>query len=116
MRGSEIVNSVNAQRRPDQHFIRVWRKEEDFLDYDLIERFMEQVQSGHEFGGFDLLTMEEMQEQVERVCGKRFAVTQKTGDKLIEWIRDDGSRNVCPFTPRSLMDILDSETRGTVID
>ncbi len=116
MRGSEIVNSVNAQRRPDQHFIRVWRKEEDFLDYDLIERFLAQVESGHEFGGFDLLTMTEMREQVERVCGRRFAVTQKTGEELVEWVRDDGSRQVCPLTPRTLIDILDSETRGTVID
>ena len=116
MRGSEIVSTVNSQRRTDQHFIKVWRKEEDFLDYDLIERFLEQVQIGQEFGGFDLLTMDEMQAQVERVCGRRFAVTQKSGDMLIEWERSDGTIRVCPYTPHSLMDILDSETSGTVID
>ncbi len=116
MRGTEIVAQVKAQRQPDQHFIRVWRREEDFLDYDLIERFLAQVASGHEFGGYDLLTMEEMLAQVERMCGRRVTVTQRTGEKLVEWQRGDGSRQVCPFTPHTLMTILDSETRGTVID
>lgn len=116
MRSSEIVRCVREQRQEDQHFIRVWRNEEDFLDYDLIDRFVDQATAGQEFGGFDLLTMEEMQEQVERVCGKRFVVTQKSGEKLVEWVREDGSSRVCPYTPRTLMDILDCETRGTIID
>ena len=36
MRGREIVAALN-ERRTEQHcFVKWWRKEEDFLDYDLI--------------------------------------------------------------------------------
>jgi hypothetical protein len=116
MRGTEIVKAVREQKRSDQQFIRLWRKEEDFLDYDLIERFMDNAGSDQEFGGFDLLTMDEMLPQVEKVCGKRFAITQKSGEKLIEWERKSGGQRVCPYTPRTVIDILDSETRGTIVD
>ncbi|GFE59178.1 hypothetical protein [Geobacter sp. AOG1] len=115
MTTTEIAKNIRNERTSDTQFISWWRKEEDFLDYDLIDRFLENAGQNREVGGYELLTTEQMWERLEGVCGKRIMKTQKSGEPLIEWDTKGGVRT-CPYTPKSMIEIFDVETRGNVVD
>jgi hypothetical protein len=107
-------------RRTDSHrFVRWWRKENDFLDYDLIDRFVANGSLDEEIGGIDLLTMDDMWHIVKKVGGTRVKLLhEKIGDR-IEWVHrgKDGLRtDTCAYTPETLITILDVETHGNPVD
>ena len=119
MRGSEILSALDGRRTDEHRFVKWWRKENDFLDYDLIDRFVDNIELSEEIGGFDLLTMEDMWEEVKQVGGTRVnLVHDNTGDR-IKWVHKGKSgahTNLCDFTPESVMQIFDVETRGNPVD
>ena len=115
MTSIEIAKQIREQRTSDMQFICWWRKEEDFLDYELIDRFLESSGQNQEVGGYELLTTEQMWERLEKVCGKRVMKTQKSGEALIEWNGERGFKT-CAFTPQSIIEIFDIETRDNPVD
>ena len=115
MRGSEVIASLKDRRTEKHCFVKWWRKEEDFLDYDLIDRFVENTKGSEEIGGIDLLTMDDMWNEVRRIGGTRVTLT---GDN-VEWThkgKTGVSKNVCAFTPETLLQIYDVETKGNAVD
>ena len=119
MKGKEILKTLDERRTDNHCFVKWWRKENDFLDYDLVDRFINNTSSGVEIGGIDLLTMDDMWNEVKRVGGPRVKlVHDRSGDK-IEWVvkGKKGTRTkVCKYTPQSLMTIFDIETGGNPVD
>ncbi len=119
MRGREIIATLNERKSDEHRFVKWWRKEEDFLDYDLLDRFVENTGGTDEIGGIDLLTMDDMWNEVRRIGGSRVKlVHDPSGDKVM-WSHKGktGVRtNVCTFTPETLMEIYDVETRGNPVD
>ncbi|ACM22073.1 hypothetical protein Geob_3735 [Geotalea daltonii FRC-32] len=115
MTGLEAVKAVKERRTEKDRFVRWWRKEEDFLDYDLIERFEAESSGTEEIGGLDLLSMEDMWSVVKKVGGTRVNLVHDTGGDRIKWAHK-GKEDVCSFTPENLLTILDAETRGNPVD
>ena len=119
MRGREILKTLDERRTDKHRFVRWWRKEEDFLDYDLIDRFVANSSENEEIGGIDLLTLDDMWEVVKRVGGTRIKlVHDRTGEK-VEWVHkgEGGMRaDVCTYSPENLMTIFDVETHGNPVD
>jgi hypothetical protein len=119
MRGHEAIITLN-ERRTDSHcFVKWWRKEEDFLDYDLIDRFVENTRGTEEIGGLELLTMNDMWKEVRRVSGDRVKLVHESGGDKVEWSHKGkhGLRNNrCAYTPETLLQIFDVETRGNAVD
>lgn len=114
MTGREAVRAVK-ERRTDQHrFVRWWRKENDFLDYDLIDRF-ETGSADEEIAGVDLLTMDEMWSLVKKIGGSRVNLVHDAGGDRIKWAHK-GKEDVCGYTPENLLTIFDVETRGNPVD
>lgn len=119
MRGHDVIKTLNEQRTEKFCFVKWWRKEEDFLDVDLIDRFVENTKGTEEFGGIDLLTMDDMLNEVKRISGARVTLQHDTNGDRVEWVHKGktGLRtNVCAFTPETLMQIYDVETRGNPVD
>ncbi len=119
MRGREIVATLNGRRTEEHRFVKWWRKEEDFLDYDLIDRFVENIKGTDEIGGVDLLTMDDMWDEVRRVSGTRVTLLHDNNGDKVQWVHKGkaGQRtNVCAFTPETLMEIYDVETKGNPVD
>lgn len=119
VRGREIITALKERRNEEHCFVKWWRKEEDFLDYDLIDRFVENTGGSDEIGGIDLLTMNDMWDEVKRVGGSRVKLLQSKEGDTVEWVHSGktGLRtNVCAFTPETLMEIYDVETRGNPVD
>lgn len=115
MTGLEAVKAVKERRTEKDRFVRWWRKEEDFLDYDLIDRFEAESSGSEEIGGLDLLSMEDMWSVVKKVGGTRVNLVHDTGGDRIKWAHKD-KEDVCSFTPENLLTILDAETRGNPVD
>lgn len=118
MRGNEIYKALEDRKRGEHRFVKWWRKENDFLDYDLVDRFVDNFRGSDEIDGFDLLTMDDMWKEVERVCGRRITLRHETNADLVEWVH--GSSNgthteVCIFSPETVMHIYDVETRGNPV-
>jgi hypothetical protein len=119
MRIMEIERTLKERMSPDHRFIKWWRKENDFLDYDLLDRFMDNLSSGEEIGGIDLLTMDDMWHEVKRVGGTRVKLIHKKSGDTVEWAHKGKAgvrKEVCVFTPETLMTIYDVETRGNPVD
>lgn len=116
MTGKEVLAQINATRTADRPFVRWWRKEEDWLDFDVIDTFIENTRDDEEIGGFELIGMEEMWEQLQKVAPGRVAKTQKGGEPLIAWQKKSGGELQCPYTPRSVVAIFDAETKGNYVD
>ncbi len=119
MRGAEIISALDKRRSDEHCFVKWWRKENDFLDYDLVDRFVDNAGLSEEIAGFDLLTLDEMWAEVKLVGGTRVnLVHEKNGDR-IEWVRKVKSglqSEVCIYAPETVMHIFDVETRGNPVD
>lgn len=119
MKGREAVNAIKERRTGEHRFVRWWRKEEDFLDYDLIDRFIANSSDNEEIGGIDLLSMDDMWNVVKKVGGERVTVVHDARGDRVEWLHGgkEGLRtDSCGFTAESLMTIFDVETRGNPVD
>lgn len=120
MTGTELLKQLDQQRKNSHQFVKWWRKENDFVDIELLDSFSETVKAGDQFEGFELLNMEQLWEIVRRLCGERVIRTKKEGEEIIQWERlgrHGEKRSIsCSFAPEFLLQIFDVETRGNFVD
>ena len=116
MTGREVLAQIREGRKADQQFIRWWRKEEDWLDFDIIDTFVDNTGDSEEIGGFDLIGMEEMWDYLQKVAPGRVEKTQRAGNELVSWRKKSGEAHECPYIPESLIAIFDAETKGSYVD
>lgn len=121
MKGSEVVERIRLERSPDKQFIKWWRREEDWLDYDLIDRFLENASPDEEIGGFELVGMEDVWERITHVTGPRVRREKHGATDVVVWKRKSEETEAekeytCIYMPDSLIKILDVETRGNLVD
>ena len=113
----EVQKAVREERRAEHQFIKWWRKEEDFLDFDLLDRFLANAKDDQEIGGFDLVDMKEMWDYLERVAGDKVQRVMKEGVDTLLWMSEDKSvTKELPFTAESLIQVFDEETDSSFID
>jgi DNA-binding transcriptional regulator PaaX len=116
MNGQQIAEEIERTRRDEDHFIRWWRKENDFVDYELIDRFLDNAQEEDEFAGYELVDLETMWETLTQKVPDRVRREKSKGGEMIYWQRPGKEDQSCPFSPESIMTIFDVETRGNVIE
>lgn len=118
MKEQEAAQRIRQMRTDRHQFVKWWRREEDFLDYELIDHFVGSVAENREIEGFQLLTMDEMWHELHRIGAQVEKRSGPGGDKL-EWVHKgrSGMRTMtCDYTPQSLLAIFDVETRGNPVD
>jgi hypothetical protein len=116
MNKSEILKKVSEQLSGRHQFIKWWRKENDFSDYDLVDRFLGELSPNDEIDGVSLLTMEEMWDEVKKLCGDNVRLINEDNRKIIGWLHkgEDGKlkSHSCDYLPENLLQIFDTESRG----
>jgi hypothetical protein len=115
----EILQFLKEQRKENHRFVKWWRKENDFSDYDLIERFVDHFSPEEDLAGIELLTMAEMWGEIQRIAGSRVKLVPGISGESVEWVHHGktGTKSqVCGYTPETLMTIFDVETKGNPID
>lgn len=123
MKGYELVKQIDNEKgaHPDRVFIKWWRKEEDFIDFDLVAHFLQNMNYGTEIGGFELINQEEMWRTLESRCEGRVHKEQRDGDWVLRWTPPEGAeveekQAEYPYTPEALLKILDVETDYNYVD
>ena len=123
MVGYELVKEVEKERNahPDRIFIKWWRNEEDYIDFDLVSRFLENLNPSSDITGFDLINQDQMWKVVEGRAQGRLTKVERDGQWLLMWSPPKGAEveitcTECPYTPETLLKILDAETNGNYVD
>ncbi|MCM0080924.1 hypothetical protein L4X63_04910 [Geomonas sp. Red32] len=124
MQGYELAKSVRTERSkyPDKIFIKWWRNEEDWIDFDLVARFLDTVDFGTDISGFSLIDQEEMWQVIEeRAKGRATRVDRGDGNYVILYSPPEKAEMVerlpeYPYTPETLVKILDAETDFNYVD
>jgi hypothetical protein len=119
MTGYELLKEIRHVQSLERCFIKWWRKENDFVDYELLDTFLANLKLEHEFSGFELLTLEQMWLELHRRAPHRVALGQRRGEPVIRWqhMAADGTmhEDVYPFDAPSLMGVFEGETRGDTL-
>ena len=117
MTSYELKKAIKEQLRPEHLFIKVWRKEEDFIDFDLLERFLANLRDDQLIDGFELVTTDEMWDYVRRVAGSKVSRDVKEGKDVLLWSDEEALvTKEMPFNPESLITIFDAETDDSYVD
>jgi hypothetical protein len=123
MQGYELVKRIEKERSAhlDRIFIKWWRNEEDYLDFDLVARFLENLDYSNEIAGFELIGQDEMWQTVESRCKGRLTKVQRDGCWVLLWTPPEGAEveerlPEYPYTPEMLLKILDAETNYNYVD
>lgn len=117
MEKSEMMEQIRRMRQPEHRFIKWWRREHDFLNYDLIEKFLGEIdQRGVDMiENFELLATDQMWRELEQRASGHVQLEHRTHGDVIVWEHDD-TEEVRPYNPETIMSIFDVETRSNVID
>lgn len=119
MTGYELKKILNNQESRDRCFIKWWRKENDFADYELVDKFLEHLSPESQFEGYELLDMDEMLEELKRYASDRVWMEEHQHRPFLRWrhpdrkgeLRDDTYR----YSAEVLMALFDQETRGDTL-
>lgn len=113
MRGNDAVEQVKALRTGEQSFVKWWRKDNDFVDFQLIDTFLDHVKADDVIDGFELLDMERMWDVLHNLNPDTLVRGRKNGEEIItwRWVDRDGNEKttIYPFTPEALMTLIDTE-------
>lgn len=119
MNNREIINALEQAQEQGKEFIRWYRKENDFVDFELIERFITTEQT-LEFEGYELLTKEEMWDVLKRWQPEGLNHIELTAGETIAWQYQDenGREHVyeCPYNAHNMMVIFDKLSKGDTIE
>ncbi|HJV34905.1 hypothetical protein [Geomonas sp.] len=124
MQGYELIKKIEMEKskHPERVFIKWWRKEEDWLDFDLASRFVETLDYSAKIDGFDLLDINQMWRILEQRCNGRVTKVQKDdGSYVLMYTPPKGAEMEermpeYPYSPETLLMILDAETDNNFVD
>ena len=120
MKASEIIMELRNNKVNERSFIKWWRKENDFVDYELVETFMATTQPNQEFAGYETLDLQGMWETLKSATPEHVTREKRGQREVIVWRHQSGDgtekTEICNFTPQNVLTIFDVETRGDVID
>ena len=119
MTGYELRKSLESKAADDCCFIKWWRKENDFADYELISDFLEHLHPENEFEGFALMNMDDMYNELKRYAADRVWLEKHKSEKLLHWQHrgsDGQSReDTYRYSPEVLMALFERETHGDTL-
>ena len=123
MQGYELVKEIEKERsaHADRIFIKWWRKEEDYIDFDLVARFLETLDYSSDIAGFELIDQDAMWQTLASRTNGRVTKVQRDGRWMLLWtppvgVETDITCTECPYTPEMLLKILDAETNDNFVD
>ena len=116
MQSHQIINELEQGKKQGKEFIKWWRGGGGSIDYELVDRYVEMIDTKHEIGDFELLDKDEMWEILKRWNPSGLHRLHSSKGEQIEWQHKgkDGQKHsyTCPYTARAIMSIFDVETQG----
>lgn len=113
----KLLKQIDHRRQPEHRFIKWWRREHDFLNYDLIDTFLGDIDQ-HAIDmleDFELLAEEQMWRELAQRAPGHVHRERRTHGEVIVW-KHDQEEEVLPYTPETMLSILDAETESNIVD
>jgi hypothetical protein len=118
MLSRQIINELEQAKQQGKEFIKWWRRENDFVDYETIDHYVE-TPGQTEIENFELLDRDQMWDVLKTWKSSGLRRTKSLTGGMIEWQHTgkDGQAHTytCPYNAESIMSIFDVETRGNTI-
>ena len=118
MQSHQIAGELEQSKSQGKEFIKWWRKENDFVDFELIDRFLAREDS-FEIENFELMDKDEMTKVLKTWKSSGLEIKKSSKGETIEWQHKDkyGHQHTytCPNTAHNIMSIFDAETRGDTL-
>lgn len=115
----QIAEAIEQGQKEGKEFIKWWRKENDFADFELIDSYLQNSDAQADFENFELLDKDEMWEILKERCSGELYHRVATKSDTIEWQHADQEgvmqTYVCPYNAHSIMSIFDAETKGDTL-
>lgn len=119
MRRGDILNQLELGQEQGKEFIKWWRKEDDFVDFELIEQFVN-TEDTFDFENYELLDKSDMLNELKRWQPDELELVVSDDGEVIKWKHKskDGQWKsfTCPFDAASVMSIFDTVTRGDTVE
>ena len=119
MEEGRFLKEIEQGKSQGKEFIKWWRIENDFVDFELIDHYLQAEDARHDFENFDLLDKDEMWEELKARSPDKLYHRVATKSDTIEWHHrgKDGEMHtyVCPYNAHSIMAIFNSETRHNTL-
>ena len=119
MEEGRFLKEIEQGKSQGKEFIKWWHIENDFVDFELIDHYLQAEDARHDFENFDLLDKDEMWEELKARTPDKLYHRVATKSDTIEWHHHgkDGEMHtyVCPYNAHSIMAIFNSETRHNTL-
>ncbi len=113
MTGRAVIEQITGAMRERRQFIKWWRRADDAVDFELIDRFIANIRPDEEVDGFELLDMEGMWEVLLSLDPDKLVRVRQDGTEVIQWMwQDPGGverTSTYPFSPEGIMTLFDEE-------
>lgn len=113
MTGKDAVAQIATERGGAHQFIKWWRRADDVVDYDLIDRFVASARPDEVIDGFELLDLEGMWEVLLSLDPDKLMRVKRGGEEVIQWSwQGPGGAertSTYPFSPEGIMTLFDEE-------
>jgi hypothetical protein len=113
MEGKAVVEQIAEVKNEGHQFIKWWRRADDVVDYEFIDRFIARVRPDEEIDGFELLDLEGMWEVLLSLDPDKLARVNRDGKEVIQWVwQDTGGAersSTYPFSAEGIMTLFDEE-------
>ncbi len=113
MTGKDAVTRIATERGGGHQFIKWWRKADDVVDYDLVDRFVARARPDEVVDGFELLDLEGLWEVLLSLDPDKLVRVKQGGEEFIQWSWQGpggGERtSIYPFSPEGIMTLFDEE-------
>jgi hypothetical protein len=114
----DISNELNSH--PDRIFIKWWRNEHDYINFDLVRKFLDDFDLRTEIGGWELIDQEEMWQTIEKRAEGKVNRVERDGEWVVLWNPPADAEMEqlpeYPYTPETLLKILDAESDNNYVD
>lgn len=118
MRTRQIIDGLRQGKTEGKEFIKWWRKENDFSDYELLDNFLNNQEMPGEIENYELLDNEQMWEVLKRYSHSGLRRNRSNKSDQIEWRQQTQMGQklyTCPYNAHNIMSIFNAETKDTTV-
>lgn len=113
MNQAELKERIATSRRPGHCIIKWWESDRSLVDYDLIDRFLEQSCSTNKVAGFELYDLAGIWQVLVELDPDPLSREKVEGREVIQWrwLDRNGKEHLAtfPYTAEGVMELMESE-------
>ncbi len=113
MTRKEAIERIRSERRAGHCCVKLWQDNHRIVDFELIDKYVDDSEADDTIEGFELLDLEQMWEALTALDPDNLNRVGTVGGEVIEWWWTDRNgaekKNSYPFSPEGILTIMNDE-------